>query len=287
MTSAPTAETTPGPPSPVSTRWTIATLGVVALPLVVRLVAVLVDRAPNPGGDLALIEMRVSDVGGGDTPVLGSYSRFGANHPGPLWFYLLALPYRLLGSDHAALQAGTLLYGIGALALILFAARRVQHPAAFAATAFIVAVLLAALGPAWVADPWEPRGLTLLVAALALVTFAAVDGSTRALPVAAVLASVIGQAYATLLPYAVAMGAVAVAACTHRALRPGAAAPERRATWRAVAAAAALALVLWSPPLVEQVRGRPGNLTSFLETMRDAPNPSSASPARGGPSPSS
>lgn len=66
-----------------------AVIAVVLLPLAVFAVRVLANGWPNAGGDRALIELRTRDVGV-HTPLLGSYSRYGFNHPGPLWFYVLA-----------------------------------------------------------------------------------------------------------------------------------------------------------------------------------------------------
>src|SRR5258706_2457511 len=42
-----------------------------------------------PVGDLALIESYTIDASGGKL-LVGAYSRFGWNHPGPAYFYLLA-----------------------------------------------------------------------------------------------------------------------------------------------------------------------------------------------------
>jgi len=85
-------------------RWLFAlATSALVLPLVVLAVRVIVHDWSNPGGDIALIELRTRDVGP-HTPLLGSYGRYGFSQPGALWFYALALPYRVLGSRFAGMQ---------------------------------------------------------------------------------------------------------------------------------------------------------------------------------------
>src|SRR5690606_16795832 len=78
------------------TVWARAGLtALVVLPVVVAIVAALTSDH-QLAGDWALLELRVRDVGTSDTPLVGPFSRYGWNHPGPLLFWLLAIPYRLL-----------------------------------------------------------------------------------------------------------------------------------------------------------------------------------------------
>jgi hypothetical protein len=258
-------------------RWLlVAVIGVLVLPLAVGAVRALVDGTPNPGGDQAIFELRVGDVGD-DTPVLGSYSRLGANHPGPLWFYLLATPFRLLGQDFAALQVGTLAVGALSLAAMAWIAWARGGRTVLLWTGALLAAFVHALGPGWVADPWEPKGLTLVVAALLFVTFDAVMGRLWSLPAAAVVASILAQAQATLAPFAMTMGVLALGATAVRAVRDREGDPDRRRALAGLAGTTLLVLLLWSPPLVQQLRADPGNLTAFRDAMQ-----ASAEPALGG-----
>ena len=70
--------------------------------------------------DYAALELRTRAVGGTDTPLVGPYSRYGWNHPGPLVFYALVLPYRALGSEGTGLLAGALLLNASAIAYNLW-----------------------------------------------------------------------------------------------------------------------------------------------------------------------
>ena len=77
---------------PRQVRWMVFSL--LALPFVIAAV-VLSTKHWNPVLDLAMTELRVRDVFGGDTPLIGLPGRIGrfpdqGSHPGPLSFYLLA-----------------------------------------------------------------------------------------------------------------------------------------------------------------------------------------------------
>lgn len=211
--------------------WLVVAV-VLAAPFVVLAVRVVVGIDPSPGGDVALIELRTRDVGTAHSPTLGSYGRYGFNHPGPLWFYALALPYRVTGQ----LELGVLFVGVLSMAAILWVAAR--H-GGLRWAALLTAVLVWGAGPAFVADPWEPHGLLLPAAALLLLTFDTAAGRAWSLPLVAGVASLLGAAQATLLPYALAMGALALWSA-RRQLRP-------------VLVAAGVVLVLCHRPPVETV----------------------------------
>lgn len=241
----------------------VAVAGVLLAPLAVLVVRVLVDDAAAPGGDVGLIELRVRDVGTAHHPLLGSYSRFGFNQPGPALLYLLAVPYRLAGGRFAGLEMGAILLSAVALVVILSIAWRRAGTVGVVGTGAVLAVFVHGLGPAWLADPWEPHVLVPLGAALVVLAADAVAGRVRTLPVVALVASVIAQAWPTMLPFALALGLWAVAGLVPVARRPG----GRRAVVQAAVAAAVVIAVVWAPPLVEQLTQEPGNVTAMLETF--------------------
>lgn len=214
-----------------------------ALPLVVLAVRVLADGDPSPTGDVSLIELRTRDVGTAHNPLLGSYGRYGFNHPGPLWFYALALPYRLTGQ----LEAGVIVLGLLSVAAIVWVAHRRDR---LWWVALLTGVLAWGAGPTFLANPWEPHGLLLPCAALLMLAFDTAAGRWWSLPIVAGVASLLAAAQATLLPFAVLMGVVAVV---------------RVRAWQPVAAAAAVVLVLWSPTLWQQVVDDTPNLTAMLD----------------------
>lgn len=242
----------------------VVVAGALLAPLAVLVVRALVDDAPSPGGDVGLIELRVRDVGTAHHPLLGSYSRFGFNQPGPALLYLLALPYRLAGGRFAGLEVGALLLSAAALTAVLIVAWRRCGTVGVVGTGALLAVFVHALGPAWLADPWEPHVLVPLGAALVVLAADTVAGRVRALPLVALVASVIAQAWPTMLPFALALGVWAAAGVV---LVARGAPDRRRAVVRSAIAAAVVIGVIWAPPLLEQVTGDPGNVTAMVEAF--------------------
>lgn len=238
-------------------------------PFVVLAVRALVDDAPSPSGDVAIIEVRVGDVGGARSPLLGSYGRFGFNHPGPLLFYALAVPYRVLGGRYAGMEIGALLLGGLSVAAIARVAFRRGGRTGLLWAVVVLAVLLRRVGPTWLIDPWEPHVLPLVAAALIAFAYDAVAGRPAALPVAAAAASFVAQAWATLLPLAVAMGGWAVAGLIVRA---GRGERTRRDVFRAFVVTALVVVVLWTPPVLQELTRERGNLTAMVDAL-DATQP--------------
>src|SRR5689334_8524947 len=96
-------------------RLVAVVAGVVIVPFALLLVRV-VRSGWLASSDWAAIELRTRDVGTSHTPLVGVYSRYGWNHPGPLLFYVLALPYRLFGAQGHGILAGALIVNAAAIA---------------------------------------------------------------------------------------------------------------------------------------------------------------------------
>ncbi|HEX6311776.1 MAG TPA: hypothetical protein VF152_09125 [Acidimicrobiia bacterium] len=258
-----TASSVPADRPQLRRRVVVGAVAVTLLPLLVGLGVVLARGEFAIHGDDALVELRVRDVGSRDTPLVGSYQRFGWNQPGPLLLYMLTVPYRLLGSDFAALQAGALL--VNALAIVGIAVVAYRRGGVVLAlwSLALVTVLVHALGADRIADPWEPRVLILPFAFLLFLAFDAASGHPWTLPLAAGVATLVAQAYAALAPAALALFAWAVAAVVVRDR-----ARLRRLARPALVTAGVLA-VLWIPPLVEQVREDPGNVREMWTFFRE------------------
>ncbi|MEO7371036.1 MAG: hypothetical protein ABIZ69_09245, partial [Ilumatobacteraceae bacterium] len=145
-------------------------------------------------GDIALIELRTRDVLSAHPPLVGAYSRYGWSHPGPLEFYLLAIPYRMLGGDFEALRLTTVLLNTLALTVIVWVARR-RGLTAFVALVASACALVWGLPPNAMADSWN---VTIDVLPFMLVTVAcwcALCGDRGAWIVAAVGFSFVFQAH--------------------------------------------------------------------------------------------
>ena len=209
----------------------------------------------HPNADIALIELHVRDVGSEEV-LLGPYSRFGWSHPGPLLYYLLAVPYRLLGSTSAGIAVGALLVNTAALVGITLVAWRRGGPVVGALAFLLAGLTVRALGPQFLRDPWNPHLPVLLFTLFLLTAWSLAVGKRWALPAAAVLASFAVQSHIGYGPAAAAVAAVALVGFVRsRPVRP----------LPAAALAAGVAGLLWLPPVLEEVLHRPGNLRALLD----------------------
>jgi hypothetical protein len=246
------------------------------VPLVVAAVALVVDVGADyhPWSDQALIELQTRDVG--RHPVLiGLYSREGWNHPGPALFYLLALPYRLSGGASIGVNLGTLLINGSAIAGMALVAKRRGGTPLLLLTLVGCALLVRALGPDYMRDPWVPSIPVLPFGLLVFLTWAMACGETWALPVAAAVASFCVQTHVGYLPLAVSLLAWGAAWLVVRARRGArdrvnGEAPTTRDVVRAGLISAAVLAVTWLPPLIEQQVDSPGNLRKVGEYFREA-----------------
>jgi len=214
----------------------------------------------TPISDEALIELRVRDVPG-HLPLVGVYSRFGWNHPGPTQFYLLAIAYRLGRSSSSALLVGTVALHTAFIGIAWFVARRLDRVAGVAVLAALTAVLATTAGP-FVRTPWNPY--VALVSGGMLVVLAWATAERRASASAALLgvATLLVQSHLVTAPMVAmtVLTGLALAFLPRRAAEVDAPLP-----WRWLGVGAAIALVLWLPPLVQQLTTHPGNLTLMLE----------------------
>src|SRR6478609_293897 len=138
--------------------WTLR--AVLAVPFLVAVI-VLATRHWSPVLDLAMTELRVRDVGGGHTPLIGLPGRIGTfpdqgSHPGPLSFYLLAPTYRLFGSTSWALEAGTVLIHGAGVAVGLWLGWRRGGTRMCLAVAALFAVVVRGYGSSVLSQPWNP-----------------------------------------------------------------------------------------------------------------------------------
>ena len=238
-----------------------------AVTVVVALVVALQHTGVLANDDQALIDLRVFDVGA-HTPLVGSYERYGGNQPGPLLFYLLAIPYRLAGPGGRGLAVGSVLLTFASVGgCILIAVRRGGALAGLWATGLLL-VVLEARGVDILTSPWEPQVLLCTFALLLFLVWEITAGTVWALPIAAAVATVLAQAWVV---YAV---LVAVIAVVGAAVGIGNVVSERRTPGTRPGAFGALLLtvavlgVLWLPPALDQITHDPGNLTDLTSMDR-------------------
>ncbi len=241
--------------------WPLLDAGRAALELVWR-----------PSGDWAVLTMRVEDVGR-HTPLVGPYSRFGWNHPGPLMYWLLAFPYHLFGDKpEALLAAAATLNALTVAALSAVAWRRGRLPLV-ALTMAATAILIHAMGPAMIRDPWNPF-ITLLPLALTVyLVWSVIEGDFWMWPPLAFLVSFELQSHIGYLPMLAMLG-VSVFAIAWRRKSLNALLPtSTKQRWWVLGLSCAVIIGCWLPVLLDQVAGT-GNLGAmahYFLTNGDSP----------------
>lgn len=245
----------------------VAVVGLLSAVVVVPLVIALVDLHGQrwyPVLDLAITELRVRDVGGRHTPLIGLPGRIGeypeqGSHPGPLSFAVLSPTYRLLGSSAWALQVATVMIHTAAIVTsVAIGWRRAGWRGALGVAA-LLAVVVRGNGQLLLTQPWNPYLPLLAWVVVLLATWSVLCGDRAMLVPLVVAASLCAQTHVPylLLGAALAIGALALAG-------------RRRFADGAVVAAVLVGAVLWLPPLIDQVNGS-GNLGRLVEHFGDPP----------------
>lgn len=222
----------------------------------------------NVHSDMAVTELATRSAAHG-RQLLGPYSRFGFNHPGPLMFYLLAPLYAASGGSFSAMLLTAVIANTALLFVMALIAWRAGGPRAGAVTGVALALLVLFLGPAGLCSVWNPN-LTILPFAAAIFACAAVVcGRPAWLPVAVAAGSLALQSHlAVASPLAAAAGVTLLLLVWKRLRRwLGLDAEPHGQWWPQLTASAVLALVLWAPVIYQELTGSPGNLTKIARFL--------------------
>ena len=252
----PTVDTDPEPIGHVT--WLL--IAITLVPIVVAIVRILtgIDGNFHAVADNGLNELLVRDLG--KHPILlGPYSRDGWSHPGPLFYYLSWLPYRLFGSNSAAMLIDALLINGVAVGVMIAIAKRWGGLALAVPVAIACGAVMVNLPGNFLEDPWNPFITVLPFGAFLMAAWATVCGDRWAFPVAVFIGTFCMQTH---IGYAALVIAV-LAWCTWRAWRDRATFGLTELGW----AAAVLAL-LWVLPVLEQLVRDPGNLRTTFEYFK-------------------
>ncbi len=219
-------------------------------------------------GDFAHLELDVRLVGHGT--LLGAYSRFQFSHPGPLWFYLAAPVYALVGGTSTGLFAAAVAINALTAAAIVGSVRALVSRAHAVAALLVVLAFLGAFGDVC-ALPWNPLTVTLPLLAFLVHAALFARGGAPSAPIAAFFGALAAQTHVATAPTVLAIGVAAGASFAYgvRAEKRPLARRERAY----LAAAAALGLVLFAPAIYEQLVARDGNLAKLVRFFRHRPEP--------------
>lgn len=241
------------PPAPIET---VALVGVGAVAL-----AVLVTIWTTPDrtlGDLALIELEVRRTLSFDPPLLGAYSRFGWRHPGPMFLYLLAVPYVVLGSGAHALNTGAVILNVGWMVWSLVVVGR-RGPAASVAFSSCLLLMIGGLGADGIGYAWNVSLTLVPVAAVMIGCWGVLCGDRGAGALAAL-------AYVFVLQTHIGAGVVAtpLVSITLAAVLLSPELRQRHRFTRRSAVPITVAVVACVPVLVDVVTRPPGNAARLL-----------------------
>ncbi len=254
----------------------LAVLALLWLPLCAVCIWLYNNDIWGPHFDLAMMEMRVRDVGTRHTPLLGLPGRLGrfpeiGSHPGPLAFYLLAPLYWVLGGSYWALRTATLALNASAILIaLLLARRRAGMPAVFAVGA-IIAIIEVGFGLPLLSEAWNPNLPVLWFFPFLLAVWSVLDGDVKLLSLAAALASLCAQTHIPYLGVCGLLSAFAFSVVLARWLRAVRKKQPSRELLRACLFALATAAVLWFPPVLDEILRERGNLTILFEYFGNPP----------------
>lgn len=242
--------------------WIVAALLVV--PMLVAVLAAL-GRSGWVTGDLALIELALRDTGTSDTPLVGAFSRYGWNHPGPLMFWVLAPLYRLLGSNSQAMYAAAAVVNAFGLVVLAWVARRFGGRRLLVAVGAGVALLMHGAGTT-LADPWNPYFPVVPFAVFMLSAAAVAAGDIVLIPLALGAGSLVVQSHVS---YMVPVASVACCCIvvfwgigrTCRRAHSDLHRPQQR--WPTMATSMVVLAGSWAGPVIDQLRNSPGNLAQI------------------------
>ncbi len=228
--------------------------------LVAAIRAVAVEWTPT--GDRAYFAVRAFDVLSDRTPLLGPWSS-GATaavgevvySPGPLLYWLLAIPARWL--DPSTLQVTSGLVNVASVIGLLGLAYRRGGAGLFFATAVAVPIMTASLPGDTHSDLWNSSAPLFPFALLVFLCWSVACGEYRFLPLTVLVASFATQTHLT---FAIPAAGILLVGVVGLVLSR----PSRRALpW--VIAAVLTALVCWTPPLIDQAANSPGNLSLLVD----------------------
>jgi hypothetical protein len=267
----------PGPPlirlprsEHARARLVVAVLIVLlALPLTVGL-GVLYHPRWYPLSDLALIELRIRDVWSSHPPLIGPLGRFGSpnnpgSHPGPLSFWLLWPVWRLFGASAWSMQLSTGILNLLAMGTVVWMANRRGGLHLALAMTVMLGVLAAAFGGTLL-EPWNAYLPLLWWIAFVVAIWCVLCDDLALLPLAVVAGSFCVQNHVSYLGLVAGLLVVAVLVTVLTAYRKGETGAIAR-FFRWLGIAAMVGVIVWLPPVIDEVKGSPGNLSVVRETF--------------------
>ena len=212
-------------------------------------------------GDLSVIRLRSLDVGTSNTPLVGPYSRFQWNHPGPSLSFAFAPWARLFGNSGVGILIGAFVANLAAMFGAAWVARRSSKVLFFLTSIVLAAfVLLAQSGELF--NPWNPFVVVLPLFAALIAAWATFRGDRVAAVVLVIAASFAIQGHIGAAPLGVLALLIGGGGLLYAIVRSQG--EERRDFVTTSLIAVGVMFVCWIPPLLDQLFGT-GNLGRLVE----------------------
>ena len=221
-------------------------------------------------GDLSVIRLRALDVGTSNTPLVGPYSRFQWNHPGPSLSFAFAPWVRLFGTSGVGVLIGAFVVNLAAMFGAAWVARR-SSKVLFFLTSIVLAAFTLLEQPGELFNPWNPYVVVLPTFAALIAAWGTVHGDRVAAVVLVISASFAIQGHIGTAPLSVLALLIGGGGLLYAIARS--ADEERRGFVKTSLIAAGAMFVCWIPPLLDQFFGT-GNLARLVRFQFTAGEPS-------------
>ncbi len=256
--------------------WVVGALwALLAIPFVVALVA-LAHPHWFPVLDMAQTELRIRDVWSAHPPLIGLPGRIGTiarqgSHPGPISFWLLSPFYRLFGATAWAMDAAAVCLNVVVIGATLWLARRRGGVLLLLGFAACLSWLLSYYGSTVLTLAWNPYMPVLWWLLFVLAVWSVLCDDWVLLPVVVLAGTFCAQTHISYVALVGGLGVLAGAWMAVTAWRGRAEPGVSRRFWFWGLGSIALAVVLWLPPVIQQLTGSPANFSILWDYFTQAP----------------
>ncbi|MGA0879124.1 MAG: hypothetical protein ACO3SP_08410 [Ilumatobacteraceae bacterium] len=243
---------------------------VIGFPAVMAVIGLIGERW-YPTGDFSHTELIVRSIPQ-HPPLVGVAARVGdglldqGSTPGPSMAYLIYPLYLLGGRSSVGLVAAVVVLHLTAVALSLFVTWRLGGRKASWAMGVSFSMLVGALAPDFFLEPWNVWVPLLAFALFVILIWGIVLGHRWMLLGAVVVGTHCVQTHVSYIPLVAGLLTLAVLV-----VAKGVSTGEDRALrrWSPLITSAVLLVLLWLPPLIEQLTRSPGNLSRLWNHFAD------------------
>ncbi|UCH94212.1 MAG: hypothetical protein JSV88_28620 [Candidatus Aminicenantes bacterium] len=221
--------------------------------------------------DEATLELRVLNATR-HIQYLGPYSRFGWNHPGPIYFYLLLPFYALFSMGTQSLYVGAVFINIVSLLTLLYFLFKSKNNYFFYFMAFLLSLYIVyVLGFNAFSTIWNPYVTILPFAAIIFMCTYLSLGNLKVLPLVALFSSFVVQTHVAYIPVLSGIIFISLLLCGLEKRRVSKNSPLEKdgqkpgkETLKSIGITIGVLLVLWIIPIVETIKYPPGNLMQLV-----------------------